>query len=92
MSRSCIGLGIYHRSPDESRILLKRAIEKKSGDLVGSTFRARRRARSRIPVSDPHQSPSFAGYLFRDFAISPDGRSIAASSPATATSRIPLPR
>ena len=34
VARARIGLGLFQWSPDESRILLKRGIEKKSGDLV----------------------------------------------------------
>ena len=38
VARVRIGLGVYQWSPDESRLLLKRAIEKKSGDLVSIVF------------------------------------------------------
>ena len=34
VARLRVGLGVFRWSPDESRILLKRSLEKKSGDLV----------------------------------------------------------
>jgi hypothetical protein len=78
VARIRIGLGIYRWSPDESRILLKRAIEKKSGDLVSIDLPPLAAASaSDIPVSAPTPIPVLRGYLFRDFAISPDGRSLA---------------
>jgi len=78
VARVRIGLGIYHWSPDESRILLKRAIEKKSGDLVWIDLPPLVAAPPHeIPVTEPTPMPVLRGYLFRDFAISPDGRSLA---------------
>ncbi len=78
VARVRIGLGIFHWSPDESRILLKRAIEKKSGDLVWIELPPLAAAPAHeVPVSEPTPIPVLRGYLFRDFAISPDGRSIA---------------
>ena len=78
VARVRIGLGIFHWSPDESRILLKRAIEKKSGDLVWIDLPPLAAAPAHdVPVSEPTPIPVLRGYLFRDFAISPDGRSIA---------------
>ena len=78
VARVRIGLGVYQWSPDESRLLLKRAIEKKSGDLVWIALPALAAAPAHdIPVSEPTPIPVLRGYLFRDFAISPDGRSIA---------------
>ncbi len=78
VARVRIGLGIFHWSPDESRILLKRAIEKKSGDLVWIGLPPLAAAPAHeIPVSEPTPIPVLRGYIFRDFAISPDGRSLA---------------
>jgi hypothetical protein len=78
VARVRIGLGIYHWSPDESRILLKRAIEKKSGDLVWIDLPALAAAPAHeVPIAEPTPIPVLRGYIFRDFAISPDGRSLA---------------
>src|SRR6266851_1798161 len=79
VARLRIGLGIFRWSPDESRILLKRALEKKSGDLVWIDFPPLTPvpANHEIPVSEPQPIPILHGISFRDFAISPDGRSLA---------------
>ena len=73
-----IGLGVFRWAPDESRILLKRAIEKKSGDLVWVDLPPLAASAGRdIPVSEPQPIPLLHGISFRDFAISPEGRSLA---------------
>ena len=78
VARVRIGLGVYHWSPDESRIALKRAIEKKSGDLVWIDLPPLAAAPAHeVPVAEPTPIPVLRGYLFRDFAISPDGHSLA---------------
>jgi hypothetical protein len=79
IARLRIGLGVFRWSPDESRILLKRSIEKKSGDLVWIVLPplAASPAGQEIPVSQPQPSSILHGLSFRDFAISPDGRSLA---------------
>jgi hypothetical protein len=78
VARVRIGLGVYHWSPDESHIVLKRAIEKKSGDLVWIDLPPLAAAPAHdIPVTEPTPIPVLRGYIFRDFAISPDGRALA---------------
>jgi hypothetical protein len=79
VARLRIGLGVFRWSPDESRILLKRALEKKSGDLVWIALPplAPIPANHEIPIAQPTPIPILHGLTFRDFAISPDGRSIA---------------
>jgi hypothetical protein len=79
VARLRVGLGVFRWSPDESHILLKRALEKKSGDLVwidilplGASSPGRE-----IPVSQPVPASILHGLTFRDFAISPDGRFLA---------------
>jgi dipeptidyl aminopeptidase/acylaminoacyl peptidase len=83
VARIRIGLGVFHWSPDESRILLKRALEKKSGDLVWVALPplAAVAPGKEIPVSQPLPVPVFRGISFRDFAISPDGRFLAVVVP-----------
>jgi dipeptidyl aminopeptidase/acylaminoacyl peptidase len=78
VARARIGLGVFHWAPDDAHILLKRALEKKSGDLVWielpplashPTVDA-----ASIPISQPTPVPFFRGNTIRDFAISPDGK------------------
>jgi hypothetical protein len=79
VARLRIGLGVFRWSPDESRILLKRSLEKKSGDLVWIDLPplAPIPANHEISVSQPTPISILHGLSFRDFAISPDGRSLA---------------
>jgi hypothetical protein len=79
LARLRVGLGVFRWSPDESRILLKRAIEKKSGDLVWIEVPPLSAASlgHEIPVSQPPAISILHGLTFRDFAISPDGRFLA---------------
>jgi hypothetical protein len=93
-ARLRIGLGVFRWSPDESRILLKRSIEKKSGDLVWIDLPPLAASPGRdIPVSQPLPIPILHGISFRDFAISPDGRSLAVIIPGKRSLLVfPLPR
>jgi hypothetical protein len=79
MAHLRIGLGVFRWSLDESRILLKRSLEKKSGDLVWIDLPPLAAASSAhdVPVSQPQPISILHGLSFRDFAISPDGRSLA---------------
>jgi WD40 repeat protein len=79
LARVRVGLGVLHWSPDESRILLKRAIEKKSGDLVWIDLPPTAAiAKDRdISIAQPEPISILHGLTFRDFAISPDGRFLA---------------
>ena len=83
VARLRIGLGVFRWAPDESRVILKRAIDKKSGDLVWIDLPplAPIPANHEIPVAQPTPIPILHGLSFRDFAISPDGRSIAVIIP-----------
>jgi dipeptidyl aminopeptidase/acylaminoacyl peptidase len=79
-----IGLGVFHWSPDETRILLKRAVEKKSGDLVWidlPVFPAQATTEKDVPVTQPTPIPVLHGLTFRDFAISPDGKFLGVIAP-----------
>src|SRR5216684_2652576 len=78
VARLRIGLGVFRWSPDESRILLKRSLEKKSGDLVWIDLPPLAASSGHdVPVSQPQPISILHGLSFRDFAISPDGRSLA---------------
>ena len=76
LARVRVGLGVYCWIPDESRIFLKRAVEKKSGDLVWFAVPplAAYAPGKEIPVSQPTPIPILHGISFREFSISPDGR------------------
>jgi hypothetical protein len=95
LARLRVGLGVVRWSPDESRILLKRAIEKKSGDLVWIDLPPLRAhsAGQDISISQPVPVPILHGLTFRDFAISPDGRFLAVIIPGKRNLLVfPLPR
>src|SRR5713226_3678207 len=79
LARLRVGLGVFRWSPDESRILLKRSLEKKSGDLVWIDLPplAPVSAGHEIPIAQPQPISILHGLSFRDFAISPDGHSLA---------------
>ncbi len=78
VARLRVGLGVFRWSPDESRILLKRSLEKKSGDLVWIDLPPLAASSGHdVPVSQPQLISILHGLSFRDFAISPDGRSLA---------------
>ena len=84
VARVRIGLGTFQWSPDETRILLKRAQEKKSGDLVWidiPALTAHRAQDKDIPVTQPTPIPILHGLTYRDFAISPDGRFLGVIAP-----------
>jgi WD40 repeat protein len=84
-TRLRIGLGVFHWAPDETRIFLKRSIEKKSGDLVWidvPPLLAHSSSEKDPPqVTRPAPVSLFHGLTFRDFAISPDGRFLAVIAP-----------
>ena len=83
VARLRVGLGVFRWSPDESRILLKRAIEKKSGDLVWIDLPplSAHSPGQDLPITQPVPAPILHGITFRDFAISPDGRFLAVIIP-----------
>ena len=76
LARVRVGLGVYRWTSDESRIFLKRAPEKKSGDVVWFPVPALAAVspNKEIPVSQPTPVPVLHGLSFREFSISPDGR------------------
>jgi hypothetical protein len=74
--------------------MLKRSVERKSGDLVWITIPALTAQKSGkdIPVLTPTPQPIFHGLSFREFAISPDGRFLAVVLPGKRNLEIfPLP-
>lgn len=83
VARLRVGLGVLQWAPDETRILLKRAVERKSGDVVWITLPplAAPGPGQPVPVIQPTPQPILHGISFRDFAISPDGRILAVVAP-----------
>jgi dipeptidyl aminopeptidase/acylaminoacyl peptidase len=90
-----VGLGPYQWAPGENQILLKRAPERKSGELVWIdipelTVPAKN---AEIPVFQPTPRPILHDLTYRDFAISPDGRFLAVVPPGKHNLLVfPLPR
>jgi hypothetical protein len=82
-ARVRVGLGVFQWSPDESRILLKRAIEKKSAELVWISLPELTEIPDgkEIPVTQPTPQPILHGVTFRDFEISSDGKLLGVVAP-----------
>jgi hypothetical protein len=90
-----IGLGVFHWSPDENRIMLKRAVERKSGDLVWITIPQlpAQKTGKDIPILTPAPQPILHGISIREFNISPDGRFLAVVLPGKRNLQVfPLPQ
>ena len=79
VARLRVGLGVLQWSADESRLYLKRTIEKKSADLVAFRIPALRAypPHSDIPVGEPDPQMLLHGLTVREYSLSPDGRSLA---------------
>ena len=95
VARVRIGLGVFQWSLDENRLMLKRALEKKSGDLVWIDLPplAATAPNQEIPVAQPTPVSILHGLSFREFAISPDGRNLAVVIPGKRNLLVfPLPR
>jgi hypothetical protein len=78
-----VGLGPYQWAPGENQILLKRALERKSGDLVWIDIPEliSPAKDAEIPVLQPTPRSVLHDLTYRDFAISPDGRFLAVVPP-----------
>ncbi len=78
IARMRIGLGVLQWSADETKIYLKRTVEKKSADLV--LFAVPQLAayanRTEVPVSEPTPDFLLHGLTIREYGVSPDGRFI----------------
>ncbi len=90
-----VGLGVFHWAPDEQRILLKRAIERKSADIVWIAIPPLpvQQTGKEVPIIEPTPQPILHGITFREFSISPDGRFLGVVLPGKRNLEIfPLPR
>jgi len=83
LARVRVGLGIPRWTADSTRIFLKRALEKKSGDIAWFPVPplVAVSPSKEIPVAQPTPVPVLHGLTFREFSISPDGRSLAVVVP-----------
>lgn len=90
-----VGLGVFHWAPGENRILLKRATERKSADIVWIAippFSAEPPGKD-APVLQPTPQPILHDLTFREFAVSPDGRFLGVVLPGKRNLEIfPLPQ
>ena len=89
-----VGLGVFHWSPDENRIMLKRAVERKSGDLVWINIPVllAQKNPKEVPILTPTPQPILRGISIREFNISPDGRFLAVVLPGKRNLEVfPLP-
>ena len=85
IARVRIGLGAIDWSADEQHLLIKRSPERKSGDIVWIALPplapVKAASSDQIPVIQPEPVPILHGLTFRDFAISPDGRTLGVIPP-----------
>jgi dipeptidyl aminopeptidase/acylaminoacyl peptidase len=85
LARVRIGLGAVQWSGDESYLLIKRSPERKSGELVWIPLPQLASVPTThtdpIPVVQPDPVPILHSLTFRDFAISPDGRTLGVIPP-----------
>jgi hypothetical protein len=85
LARVRIGLGAVQWSADETYLMVKRSPERKSGDLVWiplpELVNAPDTHMSEISVVQPDPIPILHGLTFRDFALSPDGKTLAVVPP-----------
>jgi hypothetical protein len=79
VARLRVGLGVIQWSADESRIYLKRTIEKKSADLAEFSIPplVAYPARQSVPVEEPTPRILLHGITIREFGLSRDGRFLA---------------
>jgi hypothetical protein len=85
LARVRIGLGAVQWSGDESYLMIKRSPERKSGDLVWISLPQlashQNTKTEEIEVIQPDPVQILHGLTFRDFAISPDGGTLAVIPP-----------
>jgi len=79
VARLRVGLGVIQWSADESRIYLKRTIEKKSADLAEFSIppMVAYSARQSVPIAEPTPRILLHGISIREFGLSHDGRFLA---------------
>jgi len=83
VARLRLGPGVVQWPPDETRLLFKRAPERKTAEMcwIQIPKLATPIAGHEIPVAQPDFNAIFHGSVTRDFAITPDGKFIAVVFP-----------
>jgi len=83
VARMRVGLGVLKWSADETKIYLKRTIEKKSADLVMFDVPglAPYKKGQVVPLLEPEPRPMLRGLTIREYGLSPDGRFLAVVLP-----------
>jgi hypothetical protein len=78
-----VGLGVLKWSADETKIYLKRTIEKKSADLVSFEVPglAPYKRGQLVPVLEPEPRQLLHGLTIREYGLSPDGKYLAVVLP-----------
>jgi dipeptidyl aminopeptidase/acylaminoacyl peptidase len=80
VARVNVDYGAINWAPDEKSVLVKRGLERQEGDLVWvqlPTLAADSENGPAAPVTPPAPTPILNGQKFRDFALAPDGHSVA---------------
>jgi hypothetical protein len=80
VARVRVGYGAINWAPDEKSVLVKRGLERQDGDLVWVHLPALAedpQSGPAQPTTSPSQTPILNGEKFRDFALSPEGHSVA---------------
>jgi hypothetical protein len=83
VARIRLGPGSLQWSPEETKLLLKRAPERKTAELCWIPIPplATPSAGHEIPIAHPEFNSLFRGSVARDFAITPDGKYLAVIFP-----------
>lgn len=83
VARIRVGLGVLQWSADETRIYLKRTVEKRSADLVSFAVPqlAGYSKGQSIPVAEPEPRQLLHGLAIREYGLSPDGNFLAVVLP-----------
>lgn len=83
MARARVGLGVLEWTADETRIYLKRTVEKKSADLVSVAVPVllAYAKNQTVPVAEPEPRQLLHGLAVREYGLSPDGRFLAVVLP-----------
>jgi len=76
LARMRVGLGVLQWSEDETKIYLKRTVEKKSADLVTVAVPELKAYanRAEIPIQEPTPNFLLHGLTIREYGLSPDGK------------------
>jgi dipeptidyl aminopeptidase/acylaminoacyl peptidase len=80
VARVSVAYGTVNWAPDEKSLLVKRGLERQEGDLVWVSLPALATDPENgktDPVVSPALIPILNGQTFRDFALAPDGHSVA---------------